>query len=104
MAFSGGTHRLVVVLQHEQCRQLPDLGHVDGFEQLALVSCSISECADGDPVVLAAQFVREGDACGDRDLRTHDSIAALETLLGVLEVHGAADAVVLAVALAHALA
>src|SRR3546814_17904545 len=50
-AVHAGAHRILVVLGHEDDRQLPQLGHVEGLVDLALIGCAVAEISDADPAV-----------------------------------------------------
>jgi hypothetical protein len=88
-AFHAGTHRVVVVLDDEDHRQLPGHGHVEGLVQHALADRTITHHAQGH-VVLAAVLVGEGDAGAQADLPAHDAVATEEVALLVEVVHAAA--------------
>ena len=77
-------------LAAEENGQVPQLGHVEGFEDLALVGCAVA--VEGDRGVgLAGVLLREGEAGADGDLGTDDAVAAEEALCE--HVHGPALAV-----------
>src|SRR3546814_10787801 len=88
-AIDRSAHRILVVLDHEDVRQLPQLGDVEAFIDLALVRGAVAEIGHGDPAV-AAIFVREGEAGAERDLSTDDAVAAIEFMLDAEHVHRAA--------------
>ena len=82
-------HRILVVLDHEDDRQVPEFRHVERFVDLALVGGAIAEIGEGHPVV-AEVLVGEGEARPDRHLRADDAVAAVEMLLFREHVHRAA--------------
>jgi hypothetical protein len=88
-ALHGGAHGVLVVLDHEDDRQVPELGHVVGLGHLALVRGAVAEIGEGHAVV-AEILVGEGEARADRHLRADDAVAAVEMLLLGEHVHGAA--------------
>ena len=69
--------------------QLPQLGHVEGLVDLALVGRAVAEVAQAH-VVVAAVLVGEGEAGAQRHACADDAVAAVEVLLGREHVHGAA--------------
>ena len=79
-----------LTLAAEEGGQLPELGHVEGLEDLTLVASAVAVEDDGG-VVTAGVLVSEGEASADGDLSTDNAVAAEETLGE--HVHGAALAV-----------
>ena len=92
-------HRIAVVLDHIDHRQLPQLSHVEAFVDLALVGRAVAEIGHAD-VIVAAIAVGECKAGAERHLRTHDAVTAVEMLLLAEHVHGAALAARIAAAAA----
>ena len=88
-ALDRGAHRVAVVLDDVDHRQLPQLGHVEGLVDLALVGGPVAEIGEGD-VAVAAVAVGEREACAEGDLRADDAVAAVEMLLLGEHVHRAA--------------
>lgn len=82
---SRGTHTVLVVLTAEEGREVPELGHVEGLEDLTLVGGTITVEDDGG-VLAALVLVGEGKAGSDRDLGTDDTVTAVEA--GGEHVHG----------------
>ena len=94
-----GTHGVAVVLDDIDHGQLPQLGHVEAFIDLALVGGAVAEIGKTD-IVVAAIAVGEGQTGAERHLRADDAVAAVE-ILGLAEhVHRAALALGIAAAAA----
>ena len=93
----GRAHRVAVVLDDVDDRQLPQRRHVEAFVDLALVGRAVAEIGQRDIVVLAIA-VGEGEAGAERHLRADDAVAAVEILLLGEHVHGAALALGIAAA------
>src|SRR3546814_9674857 len=70
-------------------RQLPQLGHVEGLVDLALIGCAVAEISDADPAVPGV-FVLERQPRADRHLRADDAVPAVEPVLHREHVHRAA--------------
>ena len=62
-AIDAGAHGVLVVLDHEDDRQLPQLGHVEGFIDLALVGRAVAEIGDAHAAIVVI-LVREAQARG----------------------------------------
>ena len=71
------THAVFVVLASKEDRQVPQLGHVECFEDLALVGCAVAVEREGG-CLAASILVSEGDASTDGDLSANDAVAAVE--------------------------
>lgn len=61
----------------EDYGEVPELRHVEGFENLALVACTVAVQAKSD-VVPAFVLIGEGNAGAQWDLSAHDAIPAVE--------------------------
>ncbi len=86
-----GANSVQVVFAHEQNRQLPQRGHVQGFVKGALVVGGIAQKADGD-FIAALELDAFADSRCQRERTAHQRIAAHETVLHVEDVHGTAAA------------
>ena len=82
-------HRVAVVLDDVDDRQLPQRGHVEALVDLALVGGAVAEIGQRN-ILVAAIAVGEGEAGAERHLRADDAVAAVEMLLLGEHVHGAA--------------
>lgn len=69
----------------EEDGEVPELGHVECFEDLALIAGTVSVQADGRVVVVLV-LIGECDARTDGDLSADYTIAAVETFCK--HVHG----------------
>ena len=74
---TDGAHGVVVVLDHEDDRQLPERRHVEGLVDLALVGGAVAEIGERN-IVVAAVLVGEGEAGAERHLGADDAVAAVE--------------------------
>ena len=88
-ALDGGAHAVAVVLNDVDHRQLPQLGHVEGFVDLALVDGAVAAIGVTDATVVLV-LVGEGETGAERDLGADDAVAAEEVLFAAEHVHGAA--------------
>src|SRR3546814_12108307 len=88
-AVHAGAHRILVVLEHEDDRQLPQLGHVEGLVDLALIGWAVAEISASDPPVPGV-FVLERQPRAYRHLRPDDAVPAVEPVLHREHVHRAA--------------
>ena len=88
-AVDAGAHRILVVLDHEDDRQLPQLGHVEALIDLALIGGAVAEISEADAAI-ARIFVLEGEAGAEADLGADDAVAAVEAMLDAEHVHRAA--------------
>ena len=78
-----------VVLDQEDHRKLPELGHVERLVEDALVRGAIAQKRHHHPILVAhLDAQREPDR--EREVSAHDGVAAHEVALRVTEVHGAA--------------
>src|SRR5258706_2227295 len=82
-------HRVTVVLDDEDDRELPQLRHVETLIDLSLVRCAVAEIGQADKIV-AAIAVGESKAGAERHLCGDNAMAAEEILLLAEHVHGAA--------------
>src|SRR5690606_6555079 len=82
-------HRVLVVLDREHDRQVPQRGHVEGLVDLALVGRAIPKIGEADAAIVAV-LVREGEARAERHLRADDAVPAVKRVLGAEHVHRAA--------------
>ena len=98
-ALDARAHRVLVVLDDVDDRQLPELRHVEALVDLALVGRAVAEIGERDVAVLAI-LVGEGEPGAERHLRADDAVAAVELLLLGEHVHGAALAARIAAAAA----
>lgn len=83
----GGTHSVLVVLTTKDHRDVPELGHVVGLEDLTLVGSSITVKRETG-VGLAAVLHGERDSGTDGDLGTDNSVSSVEAIGE--HVHGSA--------------
>ena len=88
-AVDRGAHRILVVLDHEDDRQLPQLGHVEALVDLALIGRAVAEIGEADAAIRFI-FVPEGEPGAERDLGADDAVAAVESVLDAEHVHRAA--------------
>ena len=93
-AAGGGTghsrsHAILVVLDHEQDRQVPEGRHVEALIDLALVDGAITEIGLAD-IRLVAISVGKGKTAANRHLRADDAVTAEKILLAAEHVHRAA--------------
>jgi hypothetical protein len=79
----------LVVLDHVDDRELPQLRHVEALVDLALVGRAVAEIGEADAAV-AAIFVGEAEAGAEADLGADDAVAAVEFMLDAEHVHRAA--------------
>ena len=77
------------VLANENHGQAPERCHIHAFENLALICGAITVQAERHVVVALFAGVLECKrvACGSRDLRSNNTIAAKEPLIRVVHVH-----------------
>src|SRR5207253_7397054 len=73
------------------------LGHVEGFVDLALVRRAVAEIGYADRLI-AAVAVRKRETCADWDLGANDPVPPEEALLAAEHVHRAALALRIAAA------
>jgi len=92
-----GAHRVLVVLDDEDDRQLPKLRHVERLVDLALVRGTVAEIRETDPAVVPI-LVCEGKPCAERHRCADNAVAAVEAFVGRKHVHGTALAFGAAVA------
>ena len=83
------SHRVAIVLDNVDHRQLPQLRHVEAFVDLPLVGGAVAEIGQRH-VVVAAVAVGEGEAGAERHLGADDAVTAEEALLDREHVHRAA--------------
>ena len=92
VARGGGAHAVVVVLGHKHHGQVPQLGHVRGLPDLALVGGAVTVAGHGDGGLLSlggGVLGGEGQASTHRGLRADDALAAVEVGGLAVEVHRA---------------
>ena len=94
---------VVVVLAHEDDRQLPDRREVQRLVERADVGGAVAEEADGH-VLVALVLRAQRRAAGDRQVRADDRVGTHHAVLGGGEVHRAALAAHQAVVALHQLA
>lgn len=80
----------MLTLTAEDHGQIPELGHVEGLEDLTLVGSTVTVESEGD-VLLAVVLVGEGETSTDGHLSTDDTVTAVEA--GGEHVHGTTLAV-----------
>ena len=83
---NGRAHGVAVILDDVDDGQIPKLGHVEAFVDLALVGCAVAEIGAADVAVLCI-FIVESNTSAERDLRTNDAVTAVEMLLLREHVH-----------------
>mmetsp|Transcript_28048 Transcript_28048/g.39948 ORF Transcript_28048/g.39948 Transcript_28048/m.39948 type:complete len:392 (-) Transcript_28048:1159-2334(-) len=89
-AVRGRAHAVVVVLDGEHHRQAPQLAHVGGLPDLALVGGPVSVAGDGDGHLLALGGVVlgcEGQSCSYRHLSPNDALSSEKVVLLGIKVH-----------------
>mmetsp|Transcript_24136 Transcript_24136/g.73853 ORF Transcript_24136/g.73853 Transcript_24136/m.73853 type:complete len:413 (+) Transcript_24136:249-1487(+) len=101
-ALLGGAHAVLVVLAHVDERQLPQGGHVEGFEELPLIGRAVAVQRKGAAAV-ATVLGGEREAGADGGLRADDAIAAIEIGISLVHVHRATFAFSAAALLAEQL-
>ena len=97
-----GGQRYLVVLAHEDDRQLPYGGEIEGLVNEALVDRPVTEERHRD-LPAAADLRAERRAAADRKTRANDAVAAEHAKLDIGDVHRAAEAAAVAARLAHQL-
>ncbi len=85
-AFNRCPHRVVVVFNDENHRQVPEFGHVIGLIDLALIGGTVAEVSESH-VVIAKVFVGKGQTGAQRHLSANDPMPA-----NFLDVGGGASA------------
>ena len=85
----GHLGRELVVLAHEQHRQLPDAGHVEAFVEGAVVDGAVAEEGDGHLIGLEHLETISGPG-GLKDARADDPAGAHHAGFGSEQVHAAA--------------
>ena len=97
-ALRRGSHSVLVVLDHEHHRQVPQLRHVGRLPHLTLVAGAITEHCHADVHLVAGRWLvaitehvvvvfREGETRANGSLCSHNAGAAEEVLLGLVHVH-----------------
>ena len=82
----AGAHRILVVLDRVDDRQVPQLGHVEGLVDLALVDRAVAHVGEADAAIVAI-LVPEGESRPQRHLRADDAVAAVEAMVDAEHVH-----------------
>lgn len=90
-ALKRRAHRELVVLADEDHRELPQGREVQGLVEVADGDGALAEEADRD-IAIAAVFGCECSAGSERDVPTDDAVAAQHPVLGVEQMHRAAEA------------
>jgi hypothetical protein len=90
-ALRRGPHGIAVVLAHEDDRELPQGGQVEGFMRMATGQCALSKEAQHDGVTFLV-LDREGQAGRQGQVPTNNRVSAHEVPLSIHQVHGAAPA------------
>src|SRR4029077_11266246 len=85
---NAGAHRVLIVLNHIDDRQLPKFGHVEGFVHLPLIGGAVAEIRYAD-VLVAPILVRESEPGSERNLGADDAVTTEKFLLGAEHVHRA---------------
>ena len=85
-ALERHSHRVEVVLAHEQHRQLPQRRQVHAFVERAFVYRAVTEEAGGDRAAFQHLVTQRG-ADGERQPATYDGVAAIEACGAVEDVH-----------------
>ena len=80
----------MLTLATEDHGKVPELGHVEGLEDLTLVGSTVTVEGEGD-VLLVVVLVGESETSADGDLGTDDTVATVEA--GGEHVHGTTLAV-----------
>src|SRR3954470_20750157 len=88
-AVDARAHRVLVVLDDVDDRQLPQLGHVEAFIDLALIGRAVTEIGEANPAI-ALVFVAEAKPGAKRHLRADNTVPAVEFMLDAEHVHRAA--------------
>ncbi len=101
-ALDAQGHRVLVVLAHEQDRQLPDGRHVERLVEDALLDGPVPEEAHGHPLFLAL-LEGPGRPAGYAHAAAHDAVGAEHPGSDVGDVHAAALAVAVSGRLAEQL-
>ena len=91
-ALDARAHRIFVVLDRVDHRQVPQLGHVEGLVDLALVDRAVAEIGQAHPAVLGI-FMLEREAGAERHLRADDAVPAVKAVVDAEHVHRPALAV-----------
>src|SRR5689334_21772403 len=85
-ALDAGSHRVLVVLDRVDDRQVPELGHVEVLVDLALVDRAVAEIAQADAPILGI-FPLEREAGAERDLSPDVAVTAVEAVIDAEHVH-----------------
>ena len=101
-AVAGRRQAVEVVLAEEDQRQPPDRRQVHGLVEDALAGRAVAEEGDADRA-RAAQLLGQGGAGAESHAGTDDAVRAQDAALEVRDVHRAAEAVAVALGLAHQL-
>src|SRR5690606_11070184 len=88
-AVYAGAHGVLIVLDDEHDRQLPQLGHVESLVDLALVGRAISEISEADAAIVLV-LMGKGEAGADRHLGADDAVTTIKAMLDREHVHRAA--------------
>jgi len=88
-AVDACAHRILVVLDHVDDRQLPQLRHVEALVNLTLVGRAIAEIGEAHAAVPDVLML-EGKAGAEAHLRADDAVAAVEAMLDAEHVHRSA--------------
>ena len=78
----------MIVLANQNRRQIPKRRHIKRLEQLPLVRCSITVHGERHSLVLGV-LLRKGQPATKRNLSSDDTVAAIETVFLLVEMHGA---------------
>ena len=88
-ALQRRTHGVAVVLADEQDGELPQRGEIEGLVEFAFCRRAFAEEAAGDSIT-TLHLVRERQSDRERQSAADDGVTAIETALGVEDMHRAA--------------
>jgi hypothetical protein len=71
-------HTILIVLANENARQVPELGHVECFEDLSLVAGTVTIEGKGGNIGLAGVLLSESETSPKRNLSTDNPVSSKE--------------------------